>query len=731
MPIASCGTLGFVLSLAFACDSSAQAASARLLVRTLSDSTPVTGAIVTSRSLRVLTGQDGRAVLLLAPGLTRVVVRKLGFLPDTQTVQVRRGEDIDITVHLVQRSVELAPVFVATTRGTRRIEDEPTRVEVLNGDEVGEKLSMSPGNVSMLLSETSGVRVVSTAPALGGANVRIQGLRGRYTQLLSDGLPLFGLSTEGLGILQIPPLDLQRVEIIKGAASALYGPSALGGVVNFISRRPDDTGDLLINQTSLDATDLVVYDGHQVTPALGYTVLGGLHRQRAQDLDRDGWSDLAAYERLVVRPRLFMTTRNGGSAFVTVGFTREDREGGSFRRAVLPDGSIFPQNQLTSRLDGGSAISIPIDSTMMLSVRGSLTRQTRSQQFGDVEEIDHRSTAFGEVSVAKRRGHHDFLIGTAFQADRFAEPGAAALSYSTRTPALFAQHTWSPAHAFAATTSVRLDHHSALGTFLSPRLSLLTRPAMKGVPLTGRVSAGLGVYTPTPFTEQTEEVSLARVRPLMDIRAEHARNLGADIGGVFGSLDVNISVYASVIDRAVGVRAVPSTDPIPDVELVNAAQPTRNSGVELFARYRIDEFRVSATFARVQSTEWDIEQSLRREVPLTPRNSGGVVVSWESESGTRVGVEGYVTGSQRLESSVYRARSPAFTLIGALMQQRTGPALIFLNAENLLDVRQTRYDPLLLPRRGAGGRWTTDVWAPLEGRVFNIGIRLDRLRGAR
>ena len=78
----------------------------------------------------------------------------------------------------------------------------------------------------------------TTSPALGSSNIRLQGLYGRYTQLLSDGLPLYGGQTASIGLMQIPPTDLANVEIIKGAASSLYGGSALGGVINLISRTP-------------------------------------------------------------------------------------------------------------------------------------------------------------------------------------------------------------------------------------------------------------------------------------------------------------------------------------------------------------------------------------------------------------------------------------------------------------------------------------------------------------
>jgi outer membrane receptor for ferrienterochelin and colicins len=151
-------------------------------------------------------------------------------------------------------------IIVTATRTNRRIEDEPVRVEVVPGEEVQEKIMMTPGDVSMLLNETNGLRVQMTSPALGGANVRIQGLRGRYTQILADGLPLYGGQAGSIGILQIPPMDLGQVEVIKGVASALYGVSAIGGVINLVSRRPSaEARELLVNQTSHAGTDAIVF----------------------------------------------------------------------------------------------------------------------------------------------------------------------------------------------------------------------------------------------------------------------------------------------------------------------------------------------------------------------------------------------------------------------------------------------------------------------------------------
>src|ERR1051326_2928768 len=104
------------------------------------------------------------------------------------------------------------------------------RVEVLDAEEIEEKQLMTPGDIVMMLNEMGGLRVQATSPSLGAASVRVQGMRGRYTRFLSDGLPLFGAEVGGLGLLQIPPTDLGQGEVIKGGASALYGAGACGGV---------------------------------------------------------------------------------------------------------------------------------------------------------------------------------------------------------------------------------------------------------------------------------------------------------------------------------------------------------------------------------------------------------------------------------------------------------------------------------------------------------------------
>ncbi|MHB1330147.1 MAG: TonB-dependent receptor plug domain-containing protein, partial [Gemmatimonadales bacterium] len=195
------------------------------------DSRPVEAALVRSGRQIRQTDHAGQVALRLAAGHHTIVVSRIGYRPDSASITLRAGQDTAFVIQLEALQAELEEIVVSATRSERRVEDTPLRVEVIDEEEIGEKVAMTPGDIAMMLNETAGLRVQTTSPSLGGANVRIQGLSGRYSLILADGLPLYGGQAGGLGLLQIPPVDLGRVEIIKGSVSALYGSAALGGVV--------------------------------------------------------------------------------------------------------------------------------------------------------------------------------------------------------------------------------------------------------------------------------------------------------------------------------------------------------------------------------------------------------------------------------------------------------------------------------------------------------------------
>ena len=218
------------------------------------------------------------------------------------------------------------------------------------------------------------------------------------------------------------------------------------------------------------------------------------------------------------------------------------------------------------------------------------------------------------------------------------------------------------------------------------------------------------------MTEETEAAGLAKLLLLALLRAERGRTASVDLTRTIGPLSVTGTLFASNIDHPVYV------DRGAVYSIFNLAGPTKNRGAELLATWRKSPFSATASYTYVRSSEF--EPSGRAEVPLTPRHSLGIVGMWEKEGITRVGLECYYTGQQRLEYNPYRTQSVPYVIVGAMAEHKIAAHVkLFLNLENLTNVRQTRWDPLLLPNRESDGRWTVDAWAPLDGRVINGGAR--------
>ncbi len=669
---------------------------------------------VVLNGVHLRSGPDGVVTGSVPIGQYKITVNKEGFLTSSTTLAVDETRDRVVNVELQPQELE-QQITVHATRTDVRLQDSPTRVEVLQQEEIEEKTMMTPGDIVMMLNEMGGLRVQTTSPSLGAASVRIQGVRGRYTQFLADGLPLFGQQGGGLGLLQIPPMDLGQVEVIKGVSSALYGAGAMAGVVNLISRRPsrEPVHELLVNRTTLGGTDVSLFAARQFSSRWGASVLGGGHWQERNDVDGDGWADLAGYARGVIRPRLYWDGGNGRSGFLTGGITYEDREGGTPPGATLPaTGQPYGEALYTRRYDAGGNYQALIRKRYVVTARFAASRQNHDHRFGEIRERDRHDMLFGELSIRGTSGRHTWVAGAAVEREHYRPRDVPRFEYRYTTPGVFAQDDITVAPWLSISASARVDVQNQFGTFVSPRVSALAR--WKG--WTSRLSAGEGFFAPTPLTEESEAAGLARLSIPLPLAAERGRSASFDLTRTAGHGSYTATVFASSVNHSIHVER----DTV--YRLINLSGQATNIGAELLALWKFGPLSATASYTYVRSRQ--TEDGQRVDSPLTPRQNLGLVGMWEKSDVWRIGVEGYYTGRQRLEENPYRSESKPYVLTGFLAERRFGRFRLFVNAENLANVRQTDWDPLLRPTRGVDGRWTVDAWAPLDGRVFNGGVRL-------
>lgn len=626
--------------------------------------------------------------------------------------------------HEHEHEENIEKIVVQATRSGRVANEQPIRVELINREEIEEKAAMRPGNISMLVAETGGVRVQTTSPALGSANVRLQGLYGRYTQLLADGLPLYGNQAASIGLLQIPPTDLGRVEIIKGSASSLYGGSALGGVINLVSRKPSDelNGEMLINLTTREGQDFTSYIETPLTDTLNGSLTAGAHYQDGQDIDHDGWLDLAEYERYTARPRLFWQGEKGQTLYATAGVMKEQRVGGNAVGGTVADSSFYQQSQKSQRVDSGLVFNMPLLDNLTFSTRASAMLQDHQHMYGEIGEDDKHESYLLESSVAGYSDKSDWVVGIAYQAEFYRSETFAEFNYSYKVPGVFAQLDYELNDQLTTTYSARIDQHSEFGTQFSPRISLLYRPS----DLTIRGSFGRGYFATTPFVEEIEAVGLSRLEKIENLQAEQAKTASLDFTYTFESIETSLTLFGSDVDNVASLEAFSSSNDmnLDRVKLVNTEGVSKIRGSEVLLRYYWHDIKLTASYLYLDATEAPLNDENRRAIALTPQHSAGFVAMWEQHGSFRAGFEAYYTGSQRLNDNPYLEESRPYWHLGLMGEITIGRVSWFINLENLLDVKQTDEHPLLLPSRSASGQWTTDIWSRNDGFIANAGIRV-------
>ena len=676
-------------------------------------------------------GPDGVARLADLPAGDRMLtISFVGYEPATARVTLPLADDEPLAVALEEDEEALADVVVSATRTSRTIAALPTRVETIAGEEIDEKVSMEPSNITMLLNESPGIVVQQTSAVSGNASIRIQGLDGRYTQLLKDGFPLYGGFSGGLSILQVPPLDLRQVEVIKGPASTLYGSGAIAGLVNLVSREPRlgaPERSVLVNATSAGGVDVGAFLAGR-DARYGYTLLASANGQGAYDGDSDAFTNLPRTRRLTVAPRVYAYLSPTTTLWAGLSGTTEDREGGDV--TVIEDGADgYVEQSESVRLTTQLRFDHALSDAVTLTAKQSTTAFDRRLELPDYRFEGFQVATYAEASALIDHDAHDVVVGLDLRTDAFDQRDAIGpeLDDEQLTVGAFVQDTRDLGERLSVELGLRGDWHDTYGAFVLPRASALLRLA-EGVDL--RATGGLGYQAPTVFLEPSEGRAFRGVLPLDEtVEAETSTGgtLDLNVQTVLGgrvTLSFNQAAFLTRLDGAL----VPAGDTAPGVlRYRNADGPVRTRGLETNARLGLGDLKLFLGYVLLDATEVagpargadPVGGDARRNIPLTPAHKTYSVLVWERHGQGRIGLEAYYTSPQTLPDG---ERTSGYWVAGLMGEWRVGPARVFLNLENLLDTQQTNYGPVVL-----GARATptfADIWAPTDGFIANGGVKL-------
>lgn len=707
----------------------------RVLVRDERSHQPLPGVTVAVPALKAgaTTDAAGRATLPDLPaGPQQVQFSSIGYAGRTLRFNLPQAGPEPALVELEPSSLELQGVVVEATRTNSRIEDIPLRVEVIGEEDVMEESSFRPADISKMLTELAGVQAQFTSAAAASVAFRIQGLDGRYTQVLKDGFPLFGGFSQGLSLVQIPPLDLRQVEVIKGASSALYGGDAIAGLINLVSKTPTPTPELnlLLNQTHKGGRDLTAYYRGR-TGRLGLTLLATQNTQQARDVDGDGFTDLPELELTNFNPRLYYYISDSTTAYAGLTATVETRTGGDLeavRQAPTPLHSYLERNR-SQRYSSQLRLDSHIGRGRLLTLKNSVSAFERGLLAGAEYFAGRQLSTYSEASLLLPAGRHRAVLGANFLTDNFSETsaaaGRAARDYRFQTYGLFGQDDWQIGPALTVQAGLRTDYQRPYGLFVLPRLSALLKA---GAHVSLRAGGGLGYKAPTIFSADAEQRAYAGVEAptARELRAETARGLNADLT-LRGQLD-EVSFVLNQAAFYTQLRDALLPDPallvLGRTVLRNAPGPIRTRGLETNLRLQADELQLFAayTFTDTRPPTELLLPGQPTELPFVARHRLVLSAVTEAEGQFRVGAEATYNGSQYLGDGLRRGRG--YWVLGLLAEKPLPPHFsVVVNIENLLDVRQTRFEPVVL---GPADQPTfRPLYAPLDGIVGNVALKIN------
>ncbi|MGQ8338702.1 TonB-dependent receptor [Sunxiuqinia sp. A32] len=686
---------------------------------------PLIGAsvVIEGTTNGTITNTEGLATFDdLHDGKYEFVISFVGY--EEKEVTLSFPEDNNKTIEIeLEAGEELQEIVIATTRSSRTIQDVPTRIEAITGEELGENAAMNSSNVGMLLRETTGVQMQQTSLSSGNMSIRIQGLDGRYTQILKDGFPLYGGFAGGLSIMQIPPLDLKQVELIKGSSSTLYGGGAIAGLVNLISITPEDDPvlDVMFNQTSAMGTTANLFYTQKYGKT-GLTFYSAVSKQKAYDPDDDGFSNLPKAKTYNFNPKFYYYINSNTELSLGLNTAFDTRTGGDTE--VLKGNEsgehVFFEENNSDRYSTQLAFrNTKEDRT--ISFKNSISYFQRELTVPAYTFDGNQISNFTEAMyILHKNSDTDWQFGINHYLEKFAEEttgSSPVRDYSHNTVGGFIQNTTDLSDKLVVEAGLRTDYNTDYGTFVLPRLSILFKASNK---LSSRIGGAMGYKLPTIFTEDAERLYFRGIQPLSNDMVDVETSIGGNFDINYKTalwdeitFSINQLFFLTQLKNALVLREDDNSNL---AYFESADGNVLSSGIETNIKLSYSDFKLYMDYTLINTQlKYD---NINNQKPLTPKHNLGFALMYEIEEKWTAGYELYYTGNQFDNS--YNEKSD-YWVMGFMLMRIFEKFSVFINFENFTNTHQGEFEALVLPP--VNNPTFRDIWAPTDGFVFNGGVK--------
>jgi iron complex outermembrane receptor protein len=662
-------------------------------------------------------------ILNIPDGKQIIIFSYIGYQERSEIFNFPLSQNEPLEILLHTDAEEMEQIVISATRSRRTIADNPTRIEAISGEELDEKGNMKPGDIRMLLNESTGIQTQQTSATSYNSSIRIQGLDGKYTQILKDGFPLYSGFSGGLSLLQIVPLDLKQVEVIKGASSTLYGGGAIAGLVNLVSKTPVDRRQfsVLLNGTSALGLDASCFYS-QKFGKIGTTVFVSYNSGTPYDPADIGLTAIPEFRRSTINPKLFIYFSD--KTILNLGFnsTIEDRIGGDIKYIEGNADSVhsyFEKNE-TNRFSTQLEFDHRITERSNISLKNSISYYDRSIEIPDFRFAGTQISSFSETNFSHISKKFEWIAGLNLWTDQFTQDQldtSAVVDYNHITFGAFIQNTWNASEKVGLETGLRIDHQNEYGSFVLPRLALMMKANPK---LTLRLGGGLGYKTPTIFIEDAERLQFRNVLPIDIERTKTEESIGTNFDINYRTplsdrmtFNINSLLFYTRINEP--ILLVSTTSGQYEFQQPEGFIDTR--GIETNIKLTYDHFKLFVGY-----THANVKQHYNGNMitfPLVARHRLNNILIYEIHDKLRVGLEAYYFSPQKLSDN---RTGRQYWIFGLMVEKIWEDFSLFINFENFLDTRQTKFESIF--KGSITNPEFNDIYAPVDGFVVNGGLKI-------
>jgi len=457
-------------------------------------------------------------------GTYTLIASYIGFKTSRKKITISKNEIITVNINLVEDANSLDEVVVSgTLKAVSRLET-PVPVEVYTTT----FLKKNPtSNVFEALQNVNGVRPQLNCNICNTGDIHINGLEGPYTMVTIDGMPIVsGLSTV-YGLSGIPNSLIDRIEIVKGPASSLYGSEAVGGLINIITKTPTTAplfyGDYFTTSWLEHNIDLgAKYKmGKNVNSLLG---INYFNYSNAIDNNNDNFTDVTLQDRISVFNKFNFERKSDKEFSVAARFFCEDRWGGEmpWNKKYRGGSEVYGESIYTTRYELLGKYQLPVSENIFASF--SYTNHDQNSVYGNTLFLAQQEIAYGQMTWDKKIENHDFLVGTAFRYQYYNDNTTATeVSEKTKISSLFIQDEIKLAEKHSVLLGSRYDYNNIHGSIFTPRIAYKWKPTEKSI---FRINSGTGFRVVNLFTE--EHAALTGSRDVViteDLKPEKSYNI--------------------------------------------------------------------------------------------------------------------------------------------------------------------------------------------------------------